>query len=113
MKISGKALKRHRTKIDGLRQEDIANSLGMTRPNYNTWENKAWIEVTEKQAKALEKSLHVSIQDLTIEPKDEGSQGNDILDHPVIKSLVNQSEYIMKRVTELEEENRRLRGQKN
>jgi hypothetical protein len=53
----------------------------------------------------------VSADELTKYVQEE-TRGSDILDHPVIKSLVSQSEYIMKRVNELEEENRRLRGDK-
>jgi hypothetical protein len=57
------------------------------------------------------RALNVSADELTKYVQEE-TRGSDILDHPVIKSLVSQSEYIMKRVNELEEENRRLRGDK-
>lgn len=108
LKVSGKALRHYRSKVPGLRQEDVASALKISREAYVAWEKKDWASVKESQALALEKLLHVNISVLTEDPGEEGGKP-DILDHPVIRSLVAQSEYIMERVRVLEEENKRLR----
>lgn len=108
--ISGKALKNARKAIDGLTQEILAGIIGIDRTTYNQWEKKESIEITKDQMEKLIKRLNVTLDVLTYVPR--GTlDGKDILDHPVIKSLVDQSNYIMGRVRELEDENRRLRGQ--
>jgi transcriptional regulator with XRE-family HTH domain len=108
--ISGKALKDARKAIPGLKQIHIAKKIGISRVTYTNWEGKEFIEIDKNTAKKLEEALGVSIDVLTKVNHD--NQQFDILDHPIIKSLVSQSEYIMNRVRELEEENKALRGKK-
>lgn len=109
MKVSGEALAYFRNKA-GLTQEQLAEKIGTTRVTVNGWEMRSEVSFKdEDKKKALLGALKVNEKDLTMYLHDE-KKGSDILDHPVIKSLVAQSEYIMGRVRELEEENRRLRG---
>lgn len=110
--IYGKALAFYREKA-ALKQEEIANLLEKNRVTINGWEQKEKIKVTEDQMNVLTNALKVTTDELTRPPAQE-TKKPDILDHPVIKSLVAQSDYIMGRVRELEEENRLLRAkQKN
>jgi len=110
--ISGKALAFFREKA-GLTQSELADIIESSRVTVTNWESKESITFKDDQAKELLKALKTTEKDITMYQQ-KNDQGIDILDHPVIKSLVVQSEYIMKRVNELEEENKRLRSnQKN
>ena len=110
--ISGKALKDARTAQKGVYQSTVADAIGIQRTTYTNWEAKESIEIDRDTMRKLEKVLKVSADVLTQVPHE--TKKPDILEHPVIKSLVEQSHYIMKRVIELEEENKSLRAnQKN
>lgn len=109
--IYGKMLAYYRDKA-ALTQEDIALALGNNRVTINGWEKKEKTKLTEKQVIVLTKLLKVTTNELTQIPEE--TKKPDILEHPVIKSLVAQSDYITWRVKELEEENKMLRSkQKN
>lgn len=95
----------------GLTQEDLAEILGIARATVVTWEGKKKLKVSEKHLDLIKSTLKVTLEDLTKDVSRETISEIDLLDHPVIKSLVEQSNYIMSRVKELEDENRRLRGQ--
>lgn len=106
--IYGKILAFYREKA-ALTQEDIAMALGNNRVTINGWEKKEKTKLTEKQVTVLTKLFKVTTNELTQIPED--IKKPDILEHPVIKSLVAQSDYIMGRVKELEEENKFLKSQ--
>jgi transcriptional regulator with XRE-family HTH domain len=109
--ISGKALVFYREKA-GLTQTELAEKIGAVRGTVAAWEAKESITLKDKQVEAVLAALSVDREAFTLyrQEKDQVTQPADILDHPVIKSLVKQSEYIMGRVVALEEENKRLRG---
>jgi transcriptional regulator with XRE-family HTH domain len=92
-----------------LTQEQLAVELGITRVTLAGWEGQVEVKLTEEQVKTLKTLLRLDDPNvLTIVPH--GTEKQDVLDHPVIRSLVVQSDYIMKRVTELEEENKKLKS---
>lgn len=106
--IPGKNLAIYRKNVN-LTQAEIASALGVTRVTVTGWEKQVEVELTENQAKKLETLLKTSIDVLTKVPH-ETSSNPDVLDHPVIKSLVEQSRYILDRVAKLEKENEDLRN---
>jgi len=108
--ISGKLLAIYREKA-GLSQEDLAKTLGVARTTVTIWERKEPIKISEKQEKVINKALNVTTDLLSVSAPTEQPKA-DIMDHPVIKSLVAQSEYLMKRIAELEDENKKLRSRK-
>jgi transcriptional regulator with XRE-family HTH domain len=103
--IVGKKLAESREKA-GLTQDDLGKLLEVNRVTVARWEGSEIVTLSEPQINIIKKALSVTTEAL------QKQATADILDHPVIKSLVSQSEYIMTRVKELEEENRRLRGSK-
>lgn len=108
--ISGEALAKYRQKA-GLTQKELAEGeggLGITRVTLAGWEKQISIEIDEKQANSIKTLLGVDVDVLTNVPR--GAYEQDILDHPVIKSLVDQSKYILKRVSDLERENEDLKN---
>ncbi len=82
--------------------------MGRSRGTIAVWEKQESVEIDEKQAKGIETLLGIDIDVLTTSVRSGGEQ--DVLDHPVIKSLVEQSQYILKRVSQLEKENDDLRN---
>lgn len=95
--------------VKGLTQSDVADHIGIQRTTYTNWESKDTIEVDKNTYKKLLQILKIDDNVLTNVPHE--TKKPDILDHPVIKSLVAQSDYIMGRVKELEEENKFLKSQ--
>lgn len=91
-----------------LTQEEFAEKMAITRQTVVTWEGKEELKITDEQLKSIEKLLDITLKDLTKDVT-RGTSEQDILDHPVIKSLVDQSKYIMGRVRKLEEENEDLK----
>lgn len=107
--IYGKSLKNARMAVKGVTQSHVADHIGIQRTTYTNWESKDTVEVDKATYKKLIQILKIDDNVLTNVPHE--TKKPDILEHPVIKSLVAQSDYILKRVAELEAENRRLRGQ--
>ena len=107
--LSGKALAKAREKA-GLTQEDLADAVDLDRVTITGWELKESFKVKEPKMAILRKLLDISNDNVLTYSPDTG--GQDILNNPVLRSLVAQSEYIMERVRALEEENKRLRGGK-
>lgn len=110
LQIYGPALAECRVKA-GLTQEELASELGITRVTLTGWESKTAVIITEKQAERLETLLKITRDVLTKVPHETNEPY--ILDHPLIKAMVDQSKYIMERVRDLEDENKRLRGDKD
>jgi transcriptional regulator with XRE-family HTH domain len=105
--VSGEALRNARKAQKGLTQKDVADEIGISRETYTGWEAKASIEVDKETLEKLINVLKSTEDVITNVPRD--TLEGDILDHPVIKSLVSQSKYILKRVEDLERENKDLR----
>jgi transcriptional regulator with XRE-family HTH domain len=91
-----------------LTQDDFAEKMGISRQTVVTWEAKTELKITSDQLKTVETCLNVTFKDLTKDVTRGTNQ--DILDHPVIKELVEQSQYIRDRVKKLETENANLRS---
>jgi transcriptional regulator with XRE-family HTH domain len=90
----------------GLTQDELADLLTVSRQSIVTWEGKGSHKLSSDRMDILIKELNITPEDLT---PDLTHEETDILDHPVIKSLVSQSKYILKRVEDLERENKDLR----
>lgn len=107
--IYGAALKQARKGVKGMTQAKLAAAIGIDRTTYNQWEAKTSIEIDRNLMELLVKELNITLDVLTNVARGTLEEGQDILDHPVIKSLVDQSKYILKRVEDLEKENDNLK----
>jgi transcriptional regulator with XRE-family HTH domain len=106
--ISGKALAAARERA-GLTQNDLGKALKRNRVTINGWEQREEVTLSEPEMEVVRRVLNVS-DDSVLTKSPPAPVGPDILDHPVIRSLAAQSDYIIGRVKTLEEENKKLRG---
>lgn len=105
--ISGQKLAFFRER-KGLTQEDLADSLRISRATMVTWEGKDRVKIKQEVLKLLEKVLNITAKDLT-KDNSETKEG-DLLDHPLVKSLKDQIDLQKEYIAVLKDEIRRLGG---
>jgi len=105
--ISGSKLAFFREK-KGLRQEDLARMVGVSRPTVVTWEGKDKVKLSYDMVELIAVKLEVTTNDLTYRPDE---KKEDQLDDPLVKSYVRELELLRKYAETLERENKRLRGE--
>lgn len=105
--ISGPKLTAFREQ-KGLTQKELGDKMDVSRATVVTWEGKDRLKLSEKQVNKLAELIECKVSDLTqIDMK-----GDDILDHPLVKSFVDQINLQKKMIELLEKENAQLRGGK-
>src|SRR4051812_45328820 len=91
-------------KSKGLNQADLAEKIGVTRQTIINWE-KGVTGPDEKELSKLLKHFNISFEDLTSSEQSAGAgkkEGDDLLDHPLVKSYVDQIDQLKKLVAVLE-----------
>lgn len=103
-------------KSKGWNQADLADKIGVTRHTIINWEKGVtWPD--EKQVGKLLNQFNITFEELNGGPGKLNTaagkkEGDDLLDHPLVKSYVEQINQLQKLVAILERENAELRARK-
>jgi transcriptional regulator with XRE-family HTH domain len=98
--VFGPKIGLHRERLK-IKQEDLAESMGVSRATIITWEGKEEVKLDPEQLEKLKKVLKVTLNDLT---KDKSEVGEDeLLNHPLVKSYQREIE-ALREIIELQKD---------